>query len=367
MATFSNEWEYLIHLLSSALRNEKPGEKPDNISFEQLFSLARYHSVANMAFYSIERLENRPEKELFAKWTEVRDKEIMKDIIQSTEQEQLFSALSASGVRFIPLKGSVLKTLYPQSDFRTMSDIDLYIDDADTEKSKAVMLSLGYEINRLEHGVHDVYYKKPVMNVEIHRDLFGEGGQEFSPVFGELWSKCTADGMRYDLENDFFLTYVIAHGIKHYTLGGTGIRTFMDIHVYLQQKGADLNRIYSLCEKAGQRELCEDFVKLADVWFGSGEYTDKLREMAEYVIRGGTYGTFENQMEQGIKKQGKLKFILSRIFPSVNYAREQFPVLRRMPFLLPVFWVVRWFKFFTVNRKENAAKIKALTKKGTDR
>lgn len=365
MAKYNTEWEYLVHLLSSVLKGEKPDELPEKLSFQRLFSLASFHSVANMAYYGIEQLLTRPDKDLTAKWSEVRDKEIMKDITQQMEMEQLSAAFSAAGVKFVTVKGAVLKGLYPQSDFRTMSDIDIYINDKDTEAAKKTMLSLGYVINRLEHGVHDVYYKQPVMNIEIHRDLFGEGGNEFAPIFADLWGKSApVSGTHYELTPEYCLAYVIAHGIKHYQQGGTGIRTFMDIHVYRQHHtGLDIEQIYELFAAVGAREMCEDFVRLSEIWFEGAEFTKKYRKMTEYIIRGGTYGTFENQTIYGVEKNGKAKFVLSRIFPSLSYTREQFPILRRLPFLLPVFWVVRWVKAFTVNRRQNMEKLRALKNK----
>lgn len=364
MATFGNEWEYLIHLLSSVLEGEKPQELPENLSFENILSAASHHSVASMVYYGIERLEKRPDKELSAKWAEIRDKEIMKDIIQTTELAQLSKVFSAAGVKFIALKGAILKELYPQSDFRTMSDIDLFINDEDTEKVKAAMLSQGYEINRLEHGVHDVYYKKPVMNIEVHRDLFGEGGHEFAPLFEDLWCKSNLNsGTRYDLVPEYFLAYVLAHGIKHYQQGGTGVRTFMDIHIYRQHNQIDMEWIYSLFDTVGAREMCEDFVKLSEIWFGSAEYNEKYQKMAEYIIRGGTYGTFENQTLYGMEGKSKGAYLFSKLFPGLSYMREQFPILRRVPVLLPVFWGVRMVKAVTVNRRQNMTKLRTFKNK----
>ena len=64
-----------------------------------------------------------------------------------------------------------------------MSDIDIVIDPENAKKAGEVMLSLGYKADSLETGVHDVYHKKPVTSIEIHRELFGDEGQEFAPIF----------------------------------------------------------------------------------------------------------------------------------------------------------------------------------------
>lgn len=365
MASFNNEWEYLIHLLSAVLKGEQADELPPNLSFQVLFNLAAHHSVANTAYYGIERLQRRPESPLAEKWAEIRDKEIMKDIIQTSELNGISEAFGGAGIRFIILKGSHLKTLYPQSDFRSMADIDIYIDENDAERVKNTLVSMGYEVNSLEHGVHDVYYKKPVMNIEVHRALFGESGREFAPLFGNLWEKSEClGGTCYNLKPEYFFAYLIAHGIKHYDIGGSGIRSFMDIHVYLEKAGnvIDAEKIAELFGTIGKREAFQDFIRLSEIWFGDGEYTEKYRDMAEFIIRGGTYGTLENQVVSGLKGKSKGSFLFSKLFPRLSYMREQYPVLRKAPILLPFCWAVRWVKAATVDRKATKAKMNAFKK-----
>lgn len=57
----------------------------------------------------------------------------------------------------------------------------------------------------------------------------------------------TSDGS-WRFTDETFFAYLLAHGMKHYELGDTGIRTFMDIHLFLQHCGErlDLERIYGI-------------------------------------------------------------------------------------------------------------------------
>lgn len=42
--------KYIITLLKSILNNNIPPEKPENVSFEKVYSIAKYHNIANMLF-----------------------------------------------------------------------------------------------------------------------------------------------------------------------------------------------------------------------------------------------------------------------------------------------------------------------------
>lgn len=357
---------YLFQLLRAVLKNEQPPELPENGSFEAVFALADHHSVANLAYYGIEKLSKKPEAELLKKWAKVRDREIMRDIVQSAELEQITTAFTDAGIRFLTMKGTILKAMYPQSDFRTMGDIDLLIDEENLGKAGALLISMGYEAEELDHLNHDVYYKRPVMNIELHYELFSHTRECYAKIFDDIWNKAEiVAGTRYRLQSDYCFAYVMAHAMGHYKWGGTGLRSFMDFYIYRHKAGDRLHMdmIRGLFADIGEAELFDDFISLSDIWFGSGTITDKHCNMAEYILRGGTYGTFENQVTIGMKGKNKGKYLLERFFPSLSYMQDQFPVLKKAPVLLPVFWIVRMFKGATVNRKQNIAKFKALNKK----
>ena len=65
---------YLIHLLSCALEAARPQEKPDEVSWEEVFRQADRHSVANTACYAVEKLPVKPDAKLWKQWKEVKNK-----------------------------------------------------------------------------------------------------------------------------------------------------------------------------------------------------------------------------------------------------------------------------------------------------
>lgn len=143
------------------------------------------------------------------------------------------------------------------------------------------------------------------------------------------------------------------------------IRTFMDIHLFRQYCGEylDLEHIYRLFESVGQRKLCERFIALSEMWFNGGKRTDALTVMERYILSGGTYGTFSNQVENAVKEKGKVRYVWSKLFPDLKTMRQRYTVLNKAPVLLPVFWIVRMVTKPFTNRRQNAEKVKALLKK----
>lgn len=356
--------EYLIALLSSQLSGSTPPEPPEGCDMAQILQLAEQHSTAGMAYYAVEQLSSPISPELSAKWSQIRDKALVKDITQLAGLEEISSAFGSAGVRFLPLKGSIIKGLYPQSDMRTMSDIDMLIDEENAAKARDIMSGLGYSCEHFGYDVHDIYYKPPVMNVEIHRALFGEEGQEFQAVFSDPWKLCTHDGMKYQFTPDAFFAYVLAHAIKHLEEGGTGIRTVMDLWVCVNSgMGIDPQAALDILEPSGKSGYAAQLLELSEVWFGGKPHSESTRNLEQYILSSGTYGTFENFSALRIEKSGKAGYALKLLFPTFTHMKQHYPVLKKAPFLLPFCWLFRLVTKPFINRRQNVEKLRMIMKK----
>ena len=360
-----SDFEYLISLLRSLLKNQPPEELPESCDFGRVFALAQRHSVAGMAYYAAEALKAPPSGEISAQWRLIRDKAIVKDITQQSELEAIGSAFTAAGVRFLPLKGSIIKRLYPQSDMRTMSDIDLLIDEGNAGKARDIMEKLGYSCENFGYDVHDIYYKRPVMNVEIHRELFGEEGQEFRRVFGDPWRLCVrGEGTRCCFSDSAFFAYVLAHAIKHLEEGGTGIRTITDLWVCLNSgMNIDPEESLRLLEGSGKEGEARRLIGLSRVWYDGAPHTEETLSLEQYILGSGTYGTFNNLAANQIRRSGRAGYLFRLIFPTFTHMRQHYPVLKKAPMLLPACWLARLVTKPFINRRQNAAKLKAIIKK----
>lgn len=358
-------YEYLLELLKSALRGQQAPELPEECSFEKVLALAKRHSAAGMAYYAAEALKSPPTGKLAAEWRQIRDKALVKDITQQTELEAISEAFTAGGVRFLPLKGCIIKGLYPQTDMRTMSDIDMLIDPENAAKARDIMLSLGYSCEHYDYEHHDVYFKPPVMNVEVHRELLGAEGRDFEVVFTDPWSMCeNCGGLRYEFHADAFFAYILAHALKHLDEGGTGIRTVMDIWVCLNSEmHIDREKALAMLEPSGKSDRARLLTELSEVWFGERHHTEQTLELERYILGSGTYGTVTNMISNKMEQSGKRTYVLRLIFPTFEHMKRQYPALKKAPVLLPFCWVLRLVTKPFVNWRANAEKLKMLVKK----
>ena len=142
-------------------------------------------------------------------------------------------------------------------------------------------------------------------------------------------------------ESNFFL--FLAHEYKHYKKNGTGLRSLLDIYVYCIRKGRELD--WSYIEKELQKLGIAEFEKhnraLSMHLFSGEPLTEKEKEILDYLMSSGVYGTMENFVHNVIAEKGRAGYLLSRTFPPYRAMKMWYPVLEGRPILLPVFWTHR--------------------------
>jgi len=164
---------YLIALLASILKGESPPPMPAGLPMDKLYQLAAWHNVANMAYYGLLKLDPLPPESILKSFKQARSKALAKEARQEFEVQQILAAFEEKQLKHMPLKGFIIKHLYPQPDMRLMADVDILVEADKLKAAREIMLTLGYTSVH-EGGNHDVYHKMPVMNIELHRALIAK-------------------------------------------------------------------------------------------------------------------------------------------------------------------------------------------------
>ena len=362
---------YLIELLRAALYKEIPANPPENCSWVSVYELAKKHSVAGMVCYAVLRLPQNllPAEEVLKKWVQTMQFSIARESIQHIEGTAFFNLLETNKIPFLPLKGWHIKHLYPQPDMRTMCDIDILIHKKDREASAELLRQCGFEISEKTISNHVCFLKKPHTSLELHDSLFMKN-HSFYEYFRDYLSKChSAEGKKYEQAaktEDFFL-FMIAHIAKHYEHGGTGIRSLIDLCLFIQEyeDKMDMKYIESGLTELGLLKFTDRIKQLSLCWFSPkpDNLTTELTTMGNYILSSGTYGqkSVEILLSLTEKSSGnKVKYLIKRCFPSFHFMGMQYPLLVKLPFLIPFFWIIRGFRSLTVNRHKLADEMKTL-------
>ena len=159
------------------------------------------------------------------------------------------------------------------------------------------------------------------------------------------------------MSREFFLFHLIAHASYHFTSGGCGLRILLDLCVLRQNFEFDELRVRSLCAECGIERFYLTLCQLADLRFSNAPKTELSERLEDFIIGGGTYGTKENAVAVGkIKKGGRLKYILSRIFLPYASLAILYPSLKKHRWLFPFFQVRRWLSIIFSKRLRSSVK-----------
>lgn len=361
--------KYVIHLAKCALKNEYPKEKPDNLAWSEIFRLADMHMISNMIWYSVDKLKSKPEAELWTKWTEIKNKAVVKDITQRNEFKKIISAFEDEKMRCMPVKGIFLKKMYPKSDFRTMSDIDILVVPENLQRAGDILRSLGYICNSAGKATHDVYFKAPVMNIEIHKQLFSDiSANDLSQYYKDIFinsDKIDGCEFAYKMTDEEFYIYVLSHFYKHYSNMGSGIRSVIDVYVLNNTlyEGLDKQSLNNKLKKLQLLNFRNEITELSEMWFESRKETPELTGISEYIIGSGTYGTTLNNINNQIKKKGRAGYFVYCAFPPLANMKDIYPALNKAPFLLPLFWIWRLISSLITKRNIVMLKLRAVFRK----
>ena len=237
------------------------GEIPDadwirGMDLDLLYKAAKQHLLTAVVGYALESAGIHDHAFLQAKAKAMRKLGLM-----DAEMTVLFEKMEQAGIWYMPLKGTVLKDYYPAYGLRQMADHDILFDAMRADDVKAIMTEMGFISENFGAGNHDCYYKKPVCNFEMHRSLFGKGHEtKMQEYYSDIKARLIPnEGSKYGYHfspEDFYI-YMIAHEYKHYSGGGTGIRSLLDTYVYLNRVTLDMEYVTREAEKLGIREFEE--------------------------------------------------------------------------------------------------------------
>ncbi len=344
----------LILLCACAVSGTVPEKaRLEGVSLDRLYGMAQSHMLTAAAGMALEAAGIRDEK-----FKKAVARAQMKNVLLDADRGRVLARLEEAGIRYMPLKGILLKDLYPKAGMREMADNDIMVDPERREDVRRIMEELGFTVDHYEEGKHDSYLKKPVSNFEMHVRLTGEESNEQTEAYYiRSWDRLLKDpGNRYGYhfsDEDFYL-FMIVHEYGHYAWKGTGLRSLLDTFVFLKRKGDGLDWEYirQEAEKMGLAGFERENREAAMQLFGGERLSESGEEMLDYMLRSGTYGNYQNLVQNRIQNQGRLKYFLSRLTIPKETMRQDYPILNRAPFLYPAVWAWRFiYRFFTRREK----------------
>jgi len=358
----------LLYLLSCAVNAEECKLKPDEIDFDGLYSLAAKHGLSSVVAFALESAGISERRFVQAKLKTKRRLGLL-DI----ERENIYKKMSEAGIWYAPLKGIVLKDFYPRYGMREMTDNDILCDGSKMPEIKEIMESLGFTCEHYGAWHHDTYNKPPAIVFEMHHSLFLTGDMPlFDSYFADAFDRLAhKEGCEYAFSDEDFYIYILAHEYKHFSHNGTGLRSLLDLYVYLNTHpkldfdyiGRELEKL-SLSDFERQsrdvvkklfslQQLSEEDAEFLSLFLGSSLYGSASQ---------GTYNFLTQQLDGKDTKSAKIKYFFDRIFVHGEALERHYPFFAEHKWLLPALYVYRPIKTLFTNPKSITRETKSIVK-----
>ena len=351
-------------LLFEIIRAVVCGDTPpdiEGIGREELTALASLAKAQDMAHIVGFFLEKRALSDECSEIKRALSKQYLTAIYRyqylTYEYKRICSVLEKNKIKYIPLKGSVIRSFYPEAWMRTSCDIDVLVEESSLDLAcEALVRELEYKPYEAR-GYHDVsLYSASGVHLELHFNI-RENIEPMDEILDTVWQNARLhDGeWGYRQSDEFLLFHQIAHAAYHFTRGGCGVRSILDIWLLRGRLTLDGAVYGRLLYGAGLREFEKAILELADVWYSGAEHTALTREMEDFILGAGIYGSTENRVavSRSDKRSGAA-YILSRIFMPYKSMTARYPILKKHPILLPLCHVLRWFSILSPETRKRA-------------
>lgn len=377
MKNISNSTAFaILYLCVCVLTDTKPNtEKISGINLKDLYTISKFHSLTAIVCEGLERSElslSDENREYMIIFRKEKEKAVRKNLLLDTERSNICAYMEQHGIWYMPLKGVVLKDMYPKIGLRQMADNDILFDKTHRQAVKNYFLNRNYEVKAYGIGNHDVYLKNPVYNYEMHVALYEDNNSLNWQYYKDVKDRLVKDadnGFGYHFTDEDFYLYFISHGFKHFDESGNGLRFLLDLYVYLLKKNSEMNFNYinNELKKLGISEFeqnCRELV--SEIFRNINDFKyealkPEQRDLLLYFITSGTYGTVERRVGNGIKKRGKWGYLIFRIFPGADTLAGYHPVFKHK-WLIPVGWVYRAFHIIFIHNSNPTRELKTIIK-----
>ena len=279
---------------------------------------------------------------------------VSKDIQQQAIIGHLKTLFNDHKIQHIFLKGTHLKSLYPESYMLGMGDMDVVVPLKQFKEAQKMLIEAGYQFKSATSH-HHVYESVDGNFIELHQSITSSNEYENEAFLKDLWEHVTLkDQFTYQLKPEFEYVYLLTHLVRHIRTSGVGIRSLLDIQIFYKAYQSIIDEtILNGYLKTYELETFNDkVVRLNNIFTNQLKPNEEDLNIIDFIMKSGIHGTGSDHdlylnkraHEQSRLKKSKFRYILGEVFPSRHRIQETYPYLKKYPWLLPWAWMVRLLK-----------------------
>ena len=369
------------------------------MDWERLFHMADYHGISNIIYIALlGQRESIPEdlgRRFYGRYqealhySEIYEKEELR-ILQLFDDKKLPATV---------LESSATRRLYRIPETGGNSPLRLLLDPDSYRLAKGFLIDLDYETEETFQDVGESLRGKNGFHVEIYYTLPFKTKQ-YQKAGRSLLERAYVDQTfhamhTFSLESSF--VYRIAETAYQYATDSLTIRKLLDTFLFFKafREKMNMNFIEDRLKDFEIQDCAGSLIHVASAWFGSPsddvmpynrEEIHSYDAMESRILSNGVIGEVKlpevkairdelkkqedkinREKEKEERKKHRFDFwhnfvrTILWIFPGYKYMSSMYGILRYLPFLLPLFWLIRGIRMifapiFPKHRREQRPK-----------
>lgn len=377
------EGRFLVNMSGSIMRQDALHPVRGRLDWERMFRIADYNRIANLAYLGLlgngAKVPERWRDHFFERYQEaLRFGESCEE-----GEKEILTLLDMREVSCIVLGSSSLRNLYQIPEASANHSLRLFLDSENYSLAKGYLIDLGYETDNFYPGFGEHMKRISGFSVEIYHKLpFDLTSYEKS--IRKLLERASLANeyshIRVLSVDDSFI-FMAAQVAYHYVQDELLIRELLDLYLCHRAWSDRLNEEYIVDRLTNLKveELVYKLLYISYMWFGNKVdigFESPAEDMIEYDVlenRILSRGVIKKETDaqaialsqaihmEKVKEKRRAKVAsfkkhvrdcwkvfkrkLDWIFPEYKYMCTVYPVLEKVPVLLPLFWLVRGIRF----------------------
>lgn len=268
-----------------------PASAPTAEKCEELLAFGKKQSILPIIYAGLKKMDIPADLLKAIDWE--RNRDLRRFVLHSDALQKIEESLNKEQIPYIPLKGAVLRNLYPAPEMRISSDIDVLVHEDDLDRAIETI-----ETHTDFKADHRAYHDISMLNQSVHLELhfsIKENMENIDKLLSQVWNYAVQEKESgYLLTPEFQIFHVIAHMSYHMVRGGLGVRPFLDLWLLRTKTSYAEEVVRQMCEECGILTFYKKCCGLVDAWMSGEPVPDELATLENYALNGRVFGSKEN-------------------------------------------------------------------------
>lgn len=351
--------EKLMKILSDVLWRNSPESTYSEQEWEDILSTAEEQRVLFLVLQGCTSIRQQFSAAGWLKWRSKMISTMINNELLMEAQNKIVDLLKERGIPYAVLKGTSLSVCYYNPAARALGDIDLLVPVQFVDRASEILVSQGFHAPKdsFAHPFHIDFYKNSIV-VELHYAVSAfpdscagtEAKHYMESWQNQLRQKHIGNYTFQCFSDSHQALSLLLHMARHMTRGCIGLRQLCDWAAFLTSVMPEYFEAQILPELklCGLKKFAGVLTRTAIRYLGLnsayGMPFQSVREcdiqaMMEEILRAGSIHNkieYSNFFIDESRTTSAVQVFVARIN---SLAQRKFPVTKKAPFLLPLFWL----------------------------